>query len=859
TSFPVVQRQWDAVSHFKSQILEKATLHLKQTETSDQNTVETLCAIILLDNITPKQVFSKFLEMRKLALSESLQSSINTEPNLVSSKILTTVRKIISTLHTINTVFLPQSTSPVSLIETYILSLQRKPIPGTDQPVSAHEDTVNSKNAGLSDLYSDKTNMHVISRHLPPLVQNYVPVLTQIPTKLSAQITDLIPDFIKAVDLKLKDGVKLLLREVETGSALETVILDAISLISKLESSPRQACVVIVPDFGLARGTSSFKITECGWDRLLVDLGLEIGYSIWGSILEHLFHEKSLVVIRNSFARVAMQSLTSVNDRLSRPGFGNVGKEMWAKTVEDEVTLSTKVLKEDCLVEIGDELEGAVKSVVFDLKGLFLIHDQEIYKRKDINLNELTSVFWESWISSVRKLSEDLINMLDDLQNSLKEGRSDEYLLFGKIAREFNIRINESRFFDPFESSTKKTEEDYKIIETVGSALMNVYYSAFSIWSKSIIQKLSSQIGENLETFFGDNRGGVHGVWEEIVLKVENETGIEEESKFKIPAHVSEFLMNTLFLLCNEINRIAGYQLEKKSLHDLIVGLSRNISEIYKEFCANKIDLQNSIIDQRALQLLLDFRFLIKIFEGSWNFTGSEGKESKELAYNIVKNIKELIDPIDLALIEPHLISNVERCFSRSSVLLGLLLASPVQNELKRNPSAEENHSVIPSSLNPSRFVLLPVGSTSRSNKFSVPVVPFTMPRYTRTLHEQKQTTLTDLPFNTFQIDAHQNTNSKLFKPELVIHVFRSGTSTPTFDPLPPATSTSLHQSPFVERSPSSWNLPMGQAQKATEMLYNAGNFLQGLGGVWAAGGAGGATSSAPQSPTLPKKSPKRS
>ena len=35
-TFPVVQRQWDAVSHFKSQILQKARQYLKVTDQSEQ-------------------------------------------------------------------------------------------------------------------------------------------------------------------------------------------------------------------------------------------------------------------------------------------------------------------------------------------------------------------------------------------------------------------------------------------------------------------------------------------------------------------------------------------------------------------------------------------------------------------------------------------------------------------------------------------------------------------------------------------------------------------------------------------------------------------------------------------------------
>lgn len=87
----------------------------------------------------------------------------------------------------------------------------------------------------------------------------------------------------------------------------------------------------------------------------------------------------------------------------------------------------------------------------------------------------------------------------------------------------------------------------------------------------------------------------------------------------------------------------------------------------------------DDISEKGALQLLFDFRYMIKLVEGGW--PGNPGKEA--LAKEILLKIKSKIDPIDLAVADMAIVSNVERHYLRTMISLGsFLILNPKPIEL---------------------------------------------------------------------------------------------------------------------------------------------------------------------------------
>ncbi|KAK0208784.1 Vps51/Vps67 domain-containing protein [Desarmillaria ectypa] len=71
--FPLIQRQWDAISQFRSQIVHKATISLREYNTSSFDTCATLLTLHLLDSRPLTETLSVFLEQR----SKSLHTAIS--------------------------------------------------------------------------------------------------------------------------------------------------------------------------------------------------------------------------------------------------------------------------------------------------------------------------------------------------------------------------------------------------------------------------------------------------------------------------------------------------------------------------------------------------------------------------------------------------------------------------------------------------------------------------------------------------------------------------------------------------------------------------------------------------------------
>ncbi|RUS88515.1 hypothetical protein EGW08_003691, partial [Elysia chlorotica] len=102
--FPVLSRQWTAISHFKSTILQGCRALLCDTDAdwSDQQMTDVLCSIILLEDSTPRQVFTEFLLARTKALQEILHSG---QQSNVKLQITGVARLLTSTLRQIYSVF----------------------------------------------------------------------------------------------------------------------------------------------------------------------------------------------------------------------------------------------------------------------------------------------------------------------------------------------------------------------------------------------------------------------------------------------------------------------------------------------------------------------------------------------------------------------------------------------------------------------------------------------------------------------------------------------------------------------------------------------------------------------------------
>ncbi|KAH6916980.1 hypothetical protein BKA70DRAFT_1091376 [Coprinopsis sp. MPI-PUGE-AT-0042] len=163
--FPLVQRQWDEVSSFRSQIIHKATLSLRELTTTAQDVCATLTALHLLDSRPLSDTLAALLTQRSKALtplvSRRLDSKVKGSAN--GSARTTEVPAANSVLHAnqdvLNTIIYTITTArevfdvlperKQSLITALLKSIQSEPQPTDDSLppdllISTHSLLVNS-------------------------------------------------------------------------------------------------------------------------------------------------------------------------------------------------------------------------------------------------------------------------------------------------------------------------------------------------------------------------------------------------------------------------------------------------------------------------------------------------------------------------------------------------------------------------------------------------------------------------------------------------------------------------------------------------------------------------------------------
>ncbi|KAJ3062309.1 hypothetical protein HDU99_005259, partial [Rhizoclosmatium hyalinum] len=200
------------------------------------------------------------------------------------------------------------------------------------------------------------------------------------------------------------------------------------------------------------------------------------------------------------------------------------------------------------------------------------------------------------------------------------------------------------------------------------------------------------------------------------------------------------------------------------------------IVSAYRNFLDNVLPTLQKPTEKAYIQILFDYDFLVKIIDGCWVYDGDQTaaeavvKETKVPVLAVLALIRSLIDPIDLAIAASHHAANVDRYYSRTSVLLGTLLAlNPKPSEIKKNPSLQEMHNVIAVASQPPRFTMLltslpgaslPAASRSRGSLTSLPGSQSELYRSSITNAATSPTTKQRKPRAKIMISANSNVNS---------------------------------------------------------------------------------------------------
>ncbi|XP_055956270.1 conserved oligomeric Golgi complex subunit 1 [Patella vulgata] len=681
--FPLLTRQWAAISHFKSSILQGCRNLLKDSDSrfSDQKLAEYLCSILLLEDSTPRQVFNEFLLARTKAVQFILHP--NQQSN-IKDQVCTVVRVLTNTIHQIYAVFYntQSSTENCDLLLETINSVTTK----------------SQDDFGLLDLQGS-----ISSRCLPKSVKDFRPALRNVAKNISLQhLQDNCQQWITTCVQDISSGISKLLSYVNTVKRLAD-IRDAVWQL--LQEDENQS--------------NWLKVCDSILDRKL---------NVWTDVLKPLFLDRVKALNQyqlDTTAELTKRNVTKVMMDLASYNDSGMVHEMdlagyiWSESAGDIspnavwTTSGTKSMADSGgLILKARAFTPAVQSLChsIDEKLKSLQEDNESYLYPEdrhqatiegpFNLYQDTAVILTYVETSCSQCIQEILNYLTEQlklwQKALTEIKDplasviteNKVLLVARLCSAVGelvphlqkcvLGASEFQTQESFSRSLKKTRSGPKVVESsqwlvITSKLQECKLLSYRIWIDYIKSQIITNFSRPLHSKSWTDTVQTCTRWEEVNIQEETDEGRKLKSSIHIPMQASWYVQSMLYTLCRDINRVGGQALPRSIIQDLVYKVSDGIIEEF-EHLVNRGKNKSSQSDvpltqQQSLQALFNIRFIQLIIPRKDDEESC--KKYRKKVESIIERLEDIIDPFDLNVFTPYISSNLLKHTQRCAVIFG--------------------------------------------------------------------------------------------------------------------------------------------------------------------------------------------
>ncbi|XP_074016129.1 LOW QUALITY PROTEIN: conserved oligomeric Golgi complex subunit 1 [Numenius arquata] len=769
--FPILLRQVAAASHLRSTILQESKSLLKSQTVSDQAVAEALCAIMLLEDSSPRQALADFLLARKLAIQQLLNQPHHGAG--IKAQVCSLMELLTTTLYQAHALFytVPEGMPPDPALPCGLL-------------FSTLESTTGQHPAGKGGVLEEEMKLSSWCRYLPESVVEFQPVLRTLAHPISQDyLRDTLQKWIAMCSEDIRAGVSNLLVYVKSMKGLAG-IRDAVWELLTSESISQN------------------------WEAVCRRL-LDKPASFWEDLLQQLFLDRLQTLTKEGFDSISSSSrqlltlaLQELEVKSSASALSkhiqfehNVALFLWSESSGDlpsdaawvsvanrgHFTKSGLSMKAQaltpCVQSFCSALDSKLKARLDDLL-CYLPTDSSAAKEASPAVQPRSAFDRYADAGTVEGLLRDhcvacIHHVLGCVREELQSAQS---LLEGQTDAPSDARLNAVLFMARLcqsltelcphlkqcilgqsgstETALKETRSTKKLgkgkaqgvtpvqaqWQGVKAELLQQSLFAYQIWSSAVTKGLVQCF---TRTLLLDTAGSVLATatnWDEIEIQEETESGNSITSKIRLPVQPSWYVQCLLFSLCQEVNRVGGHTLPKVTLQELLRTCMAEVLAAYEKLVEEKQEKKPGafpLTQNRALQLLYDLRYLSIILTAK----SEEAKTSRIKQDSGVEKVTDFleghIDPFDLDVFTPHLNSNLNRLVQRTSVLFGLLTGTENQYTSRSGAlSSQELHNILPLASSQIRFGLLPLSmSSSRKNKSAarsaerVQVPPPALPR----------------------------------------------------------------------------------------------------------------------------------
>jgi len=190
---------------------------------------------MLLQNVSIYDVLKIFLEKRKQGIMDFL-SSYKTITTTLSEHLCELIKMIKITMLHVQQTFIVDKASGTSLLESYLIDLQN----GLQKSDDDIERNIYQKGQFIIGLYSEKTNIHIIYRYLPEIIQKYAPLFHSHLNKQSEindkpNIEEIFVAWTNRLNLDIQKECRILLQQISSGENISNIRKNIVILLNKDE------------------------------------------------------------------------------------------------------------------------------------------------------------------------------------------------------------------------------------------------------------------------------------------------------------------------------------------------------------------------------------------------------------------------------------------------------------------------------------------------------------------------------------------------------------------------------------------------------------------------------------------------
>ncbi|KAM6297600.1 conserved oligomeric Golgi complex subunit 1 isoform 2-T2 [Aegotheles albertisi] len=750
--FPILLRQVAAASHLRSTILQESKSLLKSQTVSDQAVAEALCAIMLLEDSSPRQALADFLLARKLAIQQLLNQPHHGAG--IKAQVCSLMELLTTTLYQAHALFytVPEGTPPDPALPCGLL-------------FSTLESTTGQHPAGRGGVLEEEVKLSSWFKYLPESVVEFQPALRTLAHPISQDyLRDTLQKWITMCSEDIRAGVSNLLVYVKSMRGLAG-IRDAVWELLTSESLSQN------------------------WEAVCRRL-LDKPASFWEDLLQQLFLDRLETLTKEGFDSISSSSkqlLTSALQELEvRAGTSapskqvqfehNVALFLWSESSSDlppdaawvsvanrgpcarsGLSMKAQALT-PCVQSFCSALDSKLKARLDDLLS-YLPTDSSAKEAAPATqprsafdrfadagtveglLRDRCVLCTHHLLGCVREELQSAQSLLGGQTDAPSDARLNAVLFMARLCQSLpelcphlkQCVLGQAGSAEPALKEMRSTKklgkgkaQEMSPVQAkwqgVKAELLQQSLFAYQIWSSAVTKGLVQCF---TRTLLLDTAGSVLATatnWDEIEIQEETESGSSVTSKIQLPVQPSWYVQCLLFSLCQEVNRVGGHTLPKVTLQELLRACMAEVLAAYEKLMEEKQEKKAGafpMTQNRALQLLYDLRYLGIILTAK----SEEAKPSKIKHDSRMEKVTDFleghIDPFDLDVFTPHLNSNLNRLVQRTSVLFGLLTGTENQYTSRSSAlSSQELHNILPLASSQIRFGLLPLSmSSSRKSK----------------------------------------------------------------------------------------------------------------------------------------------